>query len=248
MLARQVGPISLNFQVLVLKSRPAPMRILIMEDELKMADLLKQGLEEENHSACLAFDGRAALELAASSEFDAIVLDLMVPLLDGFEVTRRLRKSNNQTPILVLTARDAVTEIAKALDLGADDYLTKPFSFVELMARLRALARRAPSPRPPLLKVTDLVLDPASRRVWRGNREIYLSPREYKLLEFLMRRAGRVVSRNAIVDAVWNVQDVEENTLDVFVSLLRAKVDKGFKTKLIQTIRGVGYSLREEPE
>src|SRR5438309_8825156 len=127
----------------------------------------------------------------------------MVPVLDGFEVARRLRKSHTPTPILVLTARDATADIAKALDLGADDYLTKPFSFVELMARLRALARRGPSPRPPLLKVVDLVLDPASRRVWRGDREIHLSPTEYKLLEFLMRRAGRVVSRNAIVDAVW---------------------------------------------
>jgi DNA-binding response OmpR family regulator len=171
-----------------------------------------------------------------------------VPVLDGFEVTRRLRKNHNQTPILVLTARDSTSDVAKALDLGADDYLTKPFSFVELMARLRALARRGPAVRPPLLKVADLVLDPASRRVWRGNREIYLSPTEYKLLEFLMRRAGRVLLRNAIVDAVWNMQDVEENTLDAFVSLLRGKVDKGFKTKLIQTIRGVGYSVREESE
>jgi two-component system OmpR family response regulator len=208
------------------------MRILIMEDEVKMAELLKQGFEEENHSACLVFDGRAALELAASSEFDVIVLDLMVPTLDGFEVTRRLRRGHNETPILVLTARDSTADIAKALDLGADDYLTKPFSFVELMARLRALARRGPSPRPPLLKVANMVLDPASRRVLGGGREIYLRPTKYKLLEFLMRRAGRVVSRDAIVDAVWNVQDVEENTLDVFVSLLRGKVDKGFKTKL----------------
>jgi two-component system, OmpR family, response regulator len=224
------------------------MHILIMEDDQKMAGLLKQGLEEENHSVSLAFEGRAALELAAASEFDVIVLDLMVPLLDGFEVTRRLRKNQNQTPILVLTARDSTADVAKALDLGADDYLTKPFSFVELMARLRALARRGPAVRPPLLKVADLVLDPASRRVWRGNREIYLSPTEYKLLEFLMRRAGRVILRNSIVDAVWNVHDVEENTLDAFVSLLRGKVDRGFKTKLIQTIRGVGYSVREESE
>src|SRR3984893_18516140 len=230
----------------MLQSRPPPMRILIMEDELKMAELLKEGLEEENRSACLAFDGRAALELAASSEFDVIVLDLMVPVLDGLEVARRLRKSHNPTPILVLTARDAITDIAKALDLGADDYLTKPFSFVELMARLRALAPRGPSPRPPLMKVADLVLDPASRRVWRGTREIRLSATEYKLLEFLMRRAGRVILRNAIVDAVWSAQDVEENTLDAFVSLLRGKVDKGFKTKLIQTITGGGYSVREE--
>src|SRR5260370_32575887 len=183
-----------------------------MEADPKLAGLRREGLEEENHSACLAFDGRAALELAISSEFDVIVLDLMVPVLDGFEVTRRLRRNQNQPPILVLTARDAITDIAKALDLGADDYLTKPFSFVELMARLRALARRGPSPRPPLLKVADLVLDPASRRVWRGNREIRLTPREYKLLEFLMRRSARRLSRTSIVDACCDVQAVDETT------------------------------------
>ena len=224
------------------------MRILLLEDERKMAGLLKEGLEEENHSASLAFDGRAALELAALSEFDVIVLDLMVPVLDGFEVARRLRKNHDQTPILVLTARDSIADIARALDLGADDYLTKPFSFVELTARLRALARRGPSGPSPLLKVADLVLDPARHRVCREECEIHLSATEYKLLELLMRRAGRVVSRNAIADAVWNGDDVEENTLDAFVSLLRGKVDKAFKTKLIHTIRGVGYSVREEPQ
>ena len=159
------------------------MRVLIIEDEKKMAELLRDGLKEENHAPTLAFDGRTGLEFAAAAEFDAIVLDLMLPLLDGFEVARRLRKNNNQTPILVLTARDAVADVAKALDLGADDYLTKPFSFVELLARLRALARRGSGPRPPLLKVADLVLDPATRRVHRGGREIHLMPTEYRLLE-----------------------------------------------------------------
>lgn len=222
------------------------MRVLIVEDERKMAELLKEGLEEENHSVSIAFDGRAGLEFATSSEFDAIVLDLMLPGMDGFEVARRLRRRQNETPILVLTARDAIADIAKALDLGADDYLTKPFSFVELLARLRAVARRGSS-RPPLLKAADLVLDPAARRVTRGSSEIHLSPTEYRLLEILMRRAGRVVPRDTIVNGVWGLeQDVEENTLDAFVRLLRSKVDKGFEPKLIQTVRGIGYSVCEE--
>jgi two-component system response regulator MprA len=225
------------------------MRILIVEDEKKMAELLKEGLEEEKHCVSLAFNGRSGLELATMFEFDAIVLDLMLPVMDGFEVARRLRKNDSQTPILVLTARDAITDIAKALDLGADDFLTKPFSFVELLARLRAIARRGFGPRSPSLKVADLELDPATHRVCRDSHEIHLSPTEYKLLEFLMRRAGRVVPRDAIVDGVWGFeQDVEENTLDAFIRLLRGKVDKGFSPKLIQTIRGVGYSVREEIE
>jgi DNA-binding response OmpR family regulator len=225
------------------------MRVLIVEDERKMAELLKTGFEEENHSVSLAFDGRAGLELASASEFDAIVLDLMLPGVDGFEVTRRLRRSQNQTPILVLTARDATADIVKVLDLGADDYLTKPFSFVVLLARLRALARRRSGPRSPSMKVANLALDAATRRVPRDGRVIRLSPTEYRLLEFLMRRAGRVVSRNALLDGVWGFeQEVEENTLDAFVRLLRSKVDKGFKPKLIQTIRGIGYCLREGPE
>jgi len=224
------------------------MRVLIVEDERKMAELLKEGLEEENHLVSIAFDGRAGLEFATSSEFDAIVLDLMLPGLDGFEVARRLRRRQNETPILVLTARDAIADVAKALDLGADDYLTKPFSFVELLARLRAVARRGSSPRPTLLKAADLVLDPAARRVSRGSSEIHLSPTEYRLLEILMRRAGRVVPRDTIVNSVWGLeQDVEENTLDAFVRLLRSKVDKGFEPKLIQTVRGIGYSVCEEP-
>src|SRR6202165_1197536 len=168
------------------------MRVLIVEDERKMAELLKEGLEEGKQLVSIAFDGRAGLEFANSSDFDAIVLDLMLPGLDGFEVARRLRKRQNQTPILVLTARDAIADIAKALDLGADDYLTKPFSFVELLARLRALARRGSSPPPPLLTAADLVLAPAARRVCRGDSEIRLSRTEYRLLEYLMRRPGRV--------------------------------------------------------
>ncbi len=224
------------------------MRILIVEDEREMADILQEGLEDENHSVSIAFDGRDGLDFAMSSDFDAIILDLMLPGLDGFEVARRLRKRRNKTPILVLTARDAIQDIERALDFGADDYLTKPFSFVELLARLRALARRGPSVHTPLMKVADLVLDPAAHRVSRGSHEIRLSPTEYKLLELLMRCAGRVVTRSAIVNGVWGLeQDVEENTIDAFVRLLRSKVDKDFNPKLIQTIRGFGYSVCEEP-
>jgi two-component system response regulator MprA len=222
------------------------MRVLIIEDEKGMAELLKKGLEEENHRVALAFDGQEGLELAKTYEFDAIVLDLMLPRVDGFEVARRLRHAGNQTPILILTARDAVPDIVKGLDLGADDYLTKPFSFEEFLARLRTVARRGSAPRPTCLRVADLTLDPATRQALRGQREIRLSPTEYRLLELLMRRAGRVVTRTAIVEAVWGLEnDIEENTLDAFVRLLRGKVDKGFSPKLIQTVRGIGYCLRE---
>jgi DNA-binding response OmpR family regulator len=225
------------------------MRVLIVEDEKKMAELLKRGLEEENHSVNIVFDGRSGFEMASFSEFEAIIVDLMIPEMDGFEVIRRLRRDLVDTPILVLTARDAIADTARALDMGADDYLTKPFSFVELLARLRALARRGTTPRSPVMKVADLMLDPAACRVFRGNSEIRLSRTEYRLLEFLMRRPGRVAARSAIVNAVWGYeQEVEDNTLDVFVRLLRSKVDKGFKPKLIQTVRGIGYSVREELE
>jgi len=214
-----------------------------------MAELLKKGLEEENHRVALAFDGLEGLELAKVYEFDAIVLDLMLPKVDGFEVARRLRHSGNQTPILILTARDAVPDIVKGLDLGADDYLTKPFSFEEFLARLRTIARRGSAPRPTCLQVADLTLDPASHQAIRGGQEIRLSPTEYRLLELLMRRVGRVVSRTTIVEAVWGLEnDIEENTLDAFVRLLRGKVDKGFSQKLIHTVRGIGYCLRESPK
>jgi DNA-binding response OmpR family regulator len=222
------------------------MHVLIVEDEKKMAELLKKGLEEENHSVSLAHDGRGALEMAQALEYDAIVLDLMLPGIDGFEVARRLRKSGDKTPILVLTARDTVPDVVKGLDIGADDYMTKPFSFEEFLARLRAISRRASAPRATLLQVGDLVLNPASHEVKRGGEEISLSRTEFRLLEFLMRRAGRVVPRNTIVNAVWDTnEDVEENTLDAFISLLRNKVDRDRKVKLIQTVRGTGYSIRD---
>jgi DNA-binding response OmpR family regulator len=222
------------------------MHVLIVEDEKRMAELLKKGLEEENHSVSVVHDGRDALEVAQSLEFDAIVLDLMLPGVDGFDVARRLRKNGNKTPILILTARDTVPDVVKGLDIGADDYMTKPFSFEEFLARLRSVSRRGPAPRPPVLQVGDLILDPASHEVMRAGEEIYLSRTEFRLLEFLMRRAGRVVHRSTIVHSVWNEDDdVEENTLDAFISLLRNKVDRDHKVKLIQTIRGSGYTIRE---
>jgi DNA-binding response OmpR family regulator len=222
------------------------MHVLIVEDEKKMAELLKRGLEEENHSVSLAHDGRDALEMAQALDYDAIVLDLMLPGFDGFEVARRLRKNGNKTPILVLTARDTVPDVVKGLDIGADDYLTKPFSFEEFLARLRSVSRRGATPRPTVLQVGDLVLNPASHEVRRGNEEIPLSRTEFRLLEFLMRRAGRVVPRNTIVHSVWDSNDdIEENTLDVFISMLRNKIDRDHKVKLIHTVRGTGYAIRD---
>lgn len=222
------------------------MHVLIVEDEKKMAELLKRGLEEENHSVSLAFDGRDALEMAQALEYDAIVLDLMLPGIDGYEVARRLRKGGNQTPILVLTARDTVPDVVKGLDIGADDYMTKPFSFEEFLARLRSVSRRGSAVRPTVLQVGDLILNPASHVVTRDREEISLSKTEFRLLEFLMRRAGRVIPRNTIVHSVWDASDdVEENTLDAFISLLRNKVDRDHKVKLIHTIRGTGYTIRD---
>src|ERR1700688_1025621 len=222
------------------------MHVLIVEDEKKMAELLKKGLEEENHSVSLAFDGRDALEMAQALDYDAIVLDLMLPGIDGFEVARRLRKNGNKTPILVLTARDTVPDVVKGLDIGADDYMTKPFSFEEFLARLRSVSRRGSAPRPTLLQVADLVLNPASHEVTRAGEEISLSRTEFRLLEFLRRRAGRVAPSNRIVFSVRDANDdVEENTLDAFISLLRNKVDRDRKVKLIQTVRGTGYTIRD---
>jgi two-component system OmpR family response regulator len=223
------------------------MRILIVEDERKMAAVLKKGLEAENHRVSLAVDGRTALEFASALEFDVVVLDVMLPGIDGFEVARRLRRSQNQTPILMLTARDTVPDVVKGLDSGADDYLTKPFSFEIFLARLRSIARRGSAPRPTLLEVANLVLDPATHQVMRAGQEIHLSLTEFRLLEFLMRRADRVVSRNAIIQAVWDFEDeVEANTLDAFIRLLRSKVDRDHKLKLIQTVRGAGYMIRDD--
>jgi DNA-binding response OmpR family regulator len=170
----------------------------------------------------------------------------MLPVMDGYEVARRLREQRNPVPILMLTARDSVPDIAKGLDVGADDYLTKPFSFVELLARLRSITRRSVTPPSAVLQIADLRLDPAACQVFRGDTEVHLTATEFRLLEFMLRRTGRVLPRHAIVEAVWGMdEDVEENTVEAFVSLLRNKIDKGFEPKLIQTVRGIGYCLRE---
>jgi DNA-binding response OmpR family regulator len=212
-----------------------------------MASVLRRGLEEEGFVVTLAHDGPAGLAYAQADVFDAMVLDVMLPSLDGFEVARRLRNGRNQTPILFLTAKDSVSDVVNGLDLGGDDYLPKPFSFEILLARVRALTRRGPAPIPVRLQVDDLVLDSSTHEVRRGNRRLVLTPKEYVLLETLMRSAGRVVDRDSLIGSVWGLEkDIESNTLDVFIRLVRGKVDQGASAKLIHTIRGVGYCLRSD--
>lgn len=221
------------------------MRILIIEDEERLASLLEQGLTEEGHSVHVARDGAEGLSIAQAANFDVIVLDLTLPKVDGLAIARRLRQAANQTPILMLTARDSMADVIKGLDTGADDYLTKPFAFDVLLARLRAVSRRGPIPQSILLQCADLSLDTATRRVTRKGQLISLTPKEYNLLELLLRNAGRPVSRSVILETVWGFDtDVEENTLEAFVRLLRNKVDAPFDSKLIHTIRGIGYCLR----
>jgi DNA-binding response OmpR family regulator len=223
------------------------MQVLVVEDEPRMAQLLRQGLEEEGHSVVLASNGRDGLAMAETHPFEAIVLDVMLPGLDGFSVARKLRAAHNQTPILMLTARDATEDIVEGLNLGADDYLVKPFSFEVLLARLRAVSRRGAIPQPPVLHVGDLRLDPSAHEVTRGGRKIALTRTEYGLLELLMKRAGRVVTRENLIESVWGFDsEVRSNTLDAFIRLLRDKVDSNGEVKLIQTVRGVGYCLRTE--
>ena len=225
------------------------MRVLVVEDEVKMAGLLKRGLEEEGYAVDTAGDGREALWLATENPYDAIVLDVMLPDLDGFEVCRRLRNEGRWSPVLMLTARDAVPDRVSGLDAGGDDYLTKPFSFAELLARLRALVRRGTPERPPVLAAGDLTLDPATRRVARRDASIELTAKEFALLEFLMRHPGEVLSRTRLIEHVWDfAYDGDSNVVDVYVRYLREKVDRPFGTDSIETVRGAGYRLREERE
>jgi two-component system response regulator MprA len=221
------------------------MQILVVEDERRMAQLLEQTLHEDGHQVVLASDGREGFEIARCSPFDVIVLDVMLPGMDGLAVARKLRERGNQTPVLMLTARDAPADIVNGLNSGADDYLTKPFSLDILLARLRAVSRRGAIPRPTCLQIADVRLDPASRQVTRGGEVLSLTPREYNLIELLMRNPGRAISRDTILESVWGFgSEVTENTLEVFVRLLRMKVDtRG--PKLIHTIRGFGYMMRE---
>jgi two-component system OmpR family response regulator len=222
------------------------MRILVVEDELKMASLIRRGLVEEGHATDVTPSGEDAVWMAEAHPYDVVVLDVMLPGLSGFETCRRLRNAGVWTPVLMLTARDAVDDRVAGLDAGADDYLTKPFSFAELLARLRALARRGGVERPAQLAVGDLVLDPATRQAWRGDTEIHLSPKEFALLEAFMRRPGQVLSRLQLIEHAWDfAYENRSNVVDVYVRYLREKIDRSFGTDSIETVRGVGYRLRE---
>lgn len=222
------------------------MEILVIEDDQRMAALLERGLRGEGHLVFVASDGRQGLDYAGARDYDVIVLDVLLPLVDGFEVARRLRKGGNRTPILVLTAKDSPGDVVQGLDAGADDYLKKPFAFAELLARLRSVSRRGPIARDAHFQVADLTLDPASHEVRRAGRRIGLTPREYQILELLIRRAGRVVGRDTLLDTVWgDAQDAGPNTVDVFVSSLRRKLEGPGEPRLIHTIRGIGFCLGE---
>jgi two-component system OmpR family response regulator len=223
------------------------MRILVVEDELKMASLLRRGLAEEGYAVDVARTGDDALWMAGAAEYDAIVLDLMLPRIDGIEVCRRVRESGVWAPVLMLTARDAVDDRVAGLDAGADDYLAKPFSFAELLARLRALVRRGGVERPAVLEVGELRLDPATRQVWRGSTEITLTAKEFALLETFMRRPGQVLSRYQLLDHAWDYgYENRSNVVDVYVRYLRDKVDRPFGRDSIETVRGSGYRLRRD--
>ena len=223
------------------------MRILIVEDEAKIAALLRRGLAEEGHAVDVATRGEDALWMSQATSYDAIVLDVMLPGIDGFETCRRLRAEGIWPPVLMLTARGAVEDRVWGLDAGADDYLTKPFSFAELLARLRALARRGSAERPVELVVDDLRLDPATRRVWRGETEVALSPKEFALLETFMRRPGQVLSRLQLLEHAWDfAYENRSNVVDVYVRYLREKLDRPFGKTSFETVRGVGYRLRED--
>jgi two-component system response regulator MprA len=223
------------------------MKLLVVEDEARMVELLRKGLSEEGHTVVCARDGSEGLDLARNYEFDVIILDVMMPKLNGHQVAQRLRSEHIATPLLMLTAKDSVPDLVRGLDAGADDYLTKPFAFEELLARLRAVRRRAPVPQQTKLQVGNLVVDPATREVSRAGTDILLTRTEYNLLERLIYRAGKVVSRRSLIEAVWGFdREIEENTLDAFVRLLRTKIDTRGQAKLIHTVRGVGYMIRSE--
>ena len=220
------------------------MRVLLVEDEIKMARAVRRGLEQEGYGVDVFGDGEEALFQATEQDYDAIVLDVMLPGRDGFELCRTLREQGRWAPVLMLTARDAVEDRIRGLDVGADDYLVKPFAFGELLARLRALIRRGPQERPTVLQVDDVTLDPAAHRVIRSEREVELSSREFALLEYLMRHPGEVVTRRRILEHVWDYNyDGLSNVVDVYVGYLRKKLERPFGRPFIRTIRGVGYAV-----
>jgi two-component system, OmpR family, response regulator len=222
------------------------MRVLVIEDEVRMARLLKRALEEEGHAVDVAGDGPDGLWLATENSYAAVVLDVMLPGFDGFELCRRLREAGIWVPVLMLTARDEIGDRVRGLDAGADDYLAKPFSLLELAARLRALARRDDRRRPAVLSEGDLRLDPASKRAWRAGIELRLSPKEFSLLEFFLRHPGVVLTRSQLIEAVWDfAYDGGSNVVDQYVNYLRRKVDTPFGRHDIETARGMGYRLRQ---
>lgn len=224
------------------------MRILVVEDEKKVGSFIKKGLEEENYAVDIAYDGEEGLTLAQINEYDLILLDIMLPRLDGMEVLRQIRRNGSNVPILMLTAKDSVEDIVSGLDGGSDDYLTKPFSFDELVARVRALLRRKAKEKTDLLTVGDLSLSTSTHRVKRGGRKIELTAKEYALLEYFMRNPNRVLTRVFITEHVWDYHfDPSTNVIDVYVNYLRKKIDQGFEKKLIHTIRGSGYIMKDEP-
>jgi two-component system, OmpR family, copper resistance phosphate regulon response regulator CusR len=234
-----------NFEELLIEF--SSMRILVIEDEKKVARFIKKGLEEEGHAVDLAFDGEEGLARVLDQVHDLIILDIALPKMDGLQLLKKLREKKVPTPVLLLTVRATIEDKVLGLDSGADDYLTKPFAFQELLARIRALLRRKPEARPPLLQVEDLVLDPARHLVTRGGEKIELTSKEFALLEYLMRNAGRVLTRAMISEHVWNYDfDTETNVIDVYVNYLRRKIDSGGEKKLIHTIRGSGYVLKSE--
>ncbi len=220
------------------------MRILVVEDEKKVANFIKKGLEEEHYAVDNAYDGESGLYMAEVNEYDLIVLDLMIPKIDGLEVLRRVRGNRNNVPILVLTAKDSVEDIVRGLDAGCDDYLTKPFEFLVFLARVRALLRREKVDKEPILGIDDLTLSLVTHKVMRGGKEIELTAKEYSLLEYFMRNPDKILTRTMISEHVWDYHfDSMTNLVDVYVNYLRKKIDKGFELKLIHTIRGVGYLL-----
>ncbi len=223
------------------------MRILVIEDERPMAALLERGLKEEGHAVDLAANGEDGVWLATENPYDAILLDVLLPDFDGFEACRRIREAGRWAPVLMLTARDAVSDRVRGLDAGADDYLTKPFAYPELLARLRALIRRGAQRRPATISVGDLSLDPAARLVRRGDRPVHLTPKEFALLEYFMRHPGEVLTRTRILEHVWDFAfDGDSNVVEVYVRYLREKIDRPFRRRSLETVRGAGYRLRDE--
>jgi two-component system OmpR family response regulator len=223
------------------------MHVLVVEDDVRMAAALRRGLRVEGIVTDVANNGSEALQMVRSAEFDAVVLDVMLPDIDGFETCRRLRAEHMWAPIIMLTARDSVQDRVRGLDQGADDYLTKPFSLAELLARLRALSRRGPVERPPVLKVGDLRLNPATREVWRSETRIDLTAREFALLETFMRRPGHVLSQSQLLEAAWDVAyEQRSNVVEVYIWYLREKIDRPFGVRSLETVRGIGYRLRKD--